>query len=298
MYPNGWMAAIRSVTTILTLLVISAISADEAVCQRQGLAGSDLGIHNKDMEGCSLSMLQVDSKRQESGSIMSQQQRAEVNRAMFDLHATLRAHPKVAKQALHEVLLEMGVSHHKIDRNNGHLLVAAKRFPGQIPPALMGQGQPAAQTLLHKEGGKAIQSPADGPTSTEKAANAPSAPTEPPPAPTASESTEVPEVKGAQISPFGKEDTASELTKHAERTQDTLVDAVENAEVAEVKRAVFRALTRLRAASIKEFDTIARLETQAIDEYNDAHHYRVENPLTYIHSSEPKVKEDKYTSFH
>ena len=36
-------------------------------------------------------------------------------------------------------------------------------------------------------------------------------------------------------------------------------------QVAEIKRAVFRALTRLRAATIKEFDTIARLETQAID---------------------------------
>merc|ERR1719316_1288477 len=106
------------------------------------------------------------------------------------------------------------------------------------------------------------------------------------------------EPSGAKIAPFGKEDTATELTKHAERTQDTLVDAVENAEVAEVKRAVFRALTRLRAASIKEFDTIARLETQAIDEYNDAHHYRVENPLQYIHSSESAPKEDKYTSFH
>ena len=47
------------------------------------------------------------------------------------------------------------------------------------------------------------------------------------------------------------------------------MDAVENAEVAEIKRAVFRALTRLRAATIKEFDTIARLETQAIDAYND-----------------------------
>jgi len=102
----------------------------------------------------------------------------------------------------------------------------------------------------------------------------------------------------ARIAPFGKEDTATELTKHAERTQDTLVDAVENAEVAEVKRAVFRALTRLRAASIKEFDTIARLETQAIDEYNDAHHYRAENPLSYLHSSEARVTEDKYTSFH
>merc|ERR1719456_1080828 len=100
------------------------------------------------------------------------------------------------------------------------------------------------------------------------------------------------------IAPFGKEDTARELQSHAARTQDTLVDAIENAEVAEIKRSVFRALTRLRAAEIKEFDTIARLETQAIDEYNDNHHYRAENPLEYISKGEPKVAEDKYTSFH
>merc|ERR1719337_18441 len=102
--------------------------------------------------------------------------------------------------------------------------------------------------------------------------------------------------QGAKIAPFGKEDTAHELQVHAARTQDTLVDAVENAEVAEIKRAVFRALTRLRAAEIKEFDTIARLETQAIDEYNDNHHYRSENPLEYLHADEPKPASDKYTS--
>ena len=45
-----------------------------------------------------------------------------------------------------------------------------------------------------------------------------------------------------KIAPFGKEDTAKELQDHAAKTQDTLVDAVENAEVAEIKRAVFRAL--------------------------------------------------------
>ena len=65
------------------------------------------------------------------------------------------------------------------------------------------------------------------------------------------------EVNFTKIAPFGKEDTAKELQDHA----------VENAEVAEIKRTVFRALTRLRAATIKEFDTIARLETQAIDAY-------------------------------
>merc|ERR1719203_2027146 len=101
---------------------------------------------------------------------------------------------------------------------------------------------------------------------------------------------------GTVIAPFGKEDTARELQVHAARTQDTLVDAVENAEVAEIKRSVFRALTRLRAAEIKEFDPIARLETQAIDAYNDAHHYRAENPLAHLHEDEAPVETDKLKS--
>jgi len=114
----------------------------------------------------------------------------------------------------------------------------------------------------------------------------------------ANEMTHDLEMNFNKIAPFGKEDTAKELQDHATRTQDTLVDAVENAEVAEIKRAVFRALTRLRAASIKEFDTIARLETQAIDSYNDAHHYRAENPLQHLHTDEAPVETDKLKSFH
>jgi len=106
------------------------------------------------------------------------------------------------------------------------------------------------------------------------------------------------EVNYAKIAPFGKEDTAHELQSHAAKTQDTLVDAVENAEVAEIKRSVFRSLTRLRAATIKEFDTIARLETQSIDAYNDAHHYRAENPLSHLHEDEAPVPTDKLKSFH
>ena len=49
------------------------------------------------------------------------------------------------------------------------------------------------------------------------------------------------------VTPFGKEDTAAESQSHAARTQDTLVNAVENTEVTEIIRAVFRALTRLRS---------------------------------------------------
>jgi len=164
---------------------------------------------------------------------------------------------------------------------------------GPLPPTNILKANPQAfhtsmqqKAKVHKAG------PNPGTTTT-----APAAASETTPAIDAKEVAPQAPTAG-RIAPFGKEDTATELTKHAERTQDTLVDAVENAEVAEVKRAVFRALTRLRAASIKEFDTIARLETQAIDEYNDAHHYRAENPLSYIHSNENAVQEDKYTSFH
>ena len=52
------------------------------------------------------------------------------------------------------------------------------------------------------------------------------------------------------IAPFGKEVSTAQLQSHVARTQDMLVGDVENAEVAEIKRAVFGALTRLRAAEI------------------------------------------------
>jgi len=100
------------------------------------------------------------------------------------------------------------------------------------------------------------------------------------------------------IAPFGKEDTAQALQASAGETQKTLVDSIENAQVSEIKRVVFRALTRLRAATIKEFDTIARLETQAIDAYNDAHHFRGENPINPLHNDEAPVDTDKLQSFH
>ena len=71
------------------------------------------------------------------------------------------------------------------------------------------------------------------------------------------------------VTTFDKKDTSAESQSHAARTQDTLVNAVENAKVTEIIRAVFRALTRLRAVETKEFDTIARLGTQITNENNE-----------------------------
>ena len=54
-------------------------------------------------------------------------------------------------------------------------------------------------------------------------------------------------------------DVAQKLRDHPAKMQDMLIDAVDDTKVAEIKRAVFRALTRLRAATIKEFDIVARV---------------------------------------
>ena len=55
-------------------------------------------------------------------------------------------------------------------------------------------------------------------------------------------------------------DVAQKLRDHPAKMQDMPIDAVDDTKVAEIKRAVFRALTQLRAATIKEFDAIAQVE--------------------------------------
>merc|ERR1719345_378386 len=67
------------------------------------------------------------------------------------------------------------------------------------------------------------------------------------------------------LEPFGREDTAQELTEGSIKESNSMVDQLERAEVAEEKRAVFRALTRLRGAAITSFDGVARSQTGNID---------------------------------
>ena len=57
---------------------------------------------------------------------------------------------------------------------------------------------------------------------------------------------------------------------------------MERAEVAEEKRSVFRALTRLRGAAITSFDGVARSQTGNIDEYNKTHKWRKTHPLHHL----------------
>lgn len=92
-----------------------------------------------------------------------------------------------------------------------------------------------------------------------------------------------------ELEPFGREDTAQELTEQSISESDEMVDQLERAEVAEEKRAVFRSLTRLRGAAITSFDGIARSQTGNIDEYNKVHKWRTTHPLRHLADEESDV---------
>jgi len=92
-----------------------------------------------------------------------------------------------------------------------------------------------------------------------------------------------------ELEPFGREDTAQELTEQSVKDSDEMVDQVERAEVAEEKRSVFRALTRLRGAAITSFDGVARSQTGNIDEYNKVHKWRSTHPLHHLADEESDI---------
>jgi len=91
------------------------------------------------------------------------------------------------------------------------------------------------------------------------------------------------------LEPFGREDTAQELTENSIQESNGMVDQLERAEVAEEKRSVFRALTRLRGAAITSFDGVARSQTGNIDEYNKVHKWRNNHPLHHLADEESDI---------
>merc|ERR1719201_1533116 len=97
------------------------------------------------------------------------------------------------------------------------------------------------------------------------------------------------EMPYGELEPFGREDTAAELTAASIAESDKMVDQIEKAEVAEEKRSVFRALTRLRGAAITSYDGVARSQTGNIDEYNHLHKWRETHPLHHLADEESDV---------
>ena len=72
------------------------------------------------------------------------------------------------------------------------------------------------------------------------------------------------------VAPFGKEDAAAHSQSHAARTQETLVNAVENAEVTEIIRAVFCAFDTSQELQRRRNPTrLPRFGTQSTSENNE-----------------------------
>merc|ERR1719482_2278929 len=71
-----------------------------------------------------------------------------------------------------------------------------------------------------------------------------------------------------QLEAFGREDTAQELTEASIDESNKMIDQIERAVVSETKRSMFRALTRLRGATISSFDGMANAQSANIDAYS------------------------------
>jgi len=114
---------------------------------------------------------------------------------------------------------------------------------------------------------------------------------EPKPQPVASKGIDIDTAMPyGDLEPFGREDTAQELTESSVSESNEMVDQLERAEVAEEKRSVFRALTRLRGAAITSFDGVARSQTGNIDEYNKIHKWRKTHPVHHLADEESDVQ--------
>jgi len=92
-----------------------------------------------------------------------------------------------------------------------------------------------------------------------------------------------------EAEPFGREQTASEMTASAKYESDTMVDQIERAETMEERRAVFRALTRLRGATISAYDGIAKSHLNNVVQYNKEHKWRDTHPVKHLAQEEDDV---------
>merc|ERR1719424_987006 len=88
---------------------------------------------------------------------------------------------------------------------------------------------------------------------------------------------------------FGREDTASELTDASITESNAMVDQIENAVVAETKRSMFRALTRLRGATIANFDGMANAQSANVAQYAKAKQWTQSHELNHLAKQEANV---------
>jgi len=94
----------------------------------------------------------------------------------------------------------------------------------------------------------------------------------------------------SDLEPFGREEKAQALTEASINASNKMVDQIEKAEVAETKRSVFRALTRLRGAAVASFDGVANAQVGNIDTYAKDHQYLDQHDVKHLADEEDDVE--------
>merc|ERR1719487_596319 len=93
-----------------------------------------------------------------------------------------------------------------------------------------------------------------------------------------------------QLESFGREDTAAELTAASIGESNKMVDQIERAVVSETKRSMFRALTRLRGATIASYDGMANAQSANIDAYTKQKKWTKNHQIQHLANEEGNVE--------
>lgn len=96
------------------------------------------------------------------------------------------------------------------------------------------------------------------------------------------------------LEPFGGEIAARNLTEGSVAETEGMVDQIEKAQAVESQRAVFRALTHLRGATITAYDGIAKSHMKNVEEYEKNHNWRKEHQVRHLAEEEDDVKNWAY----
>lgn len=88
------------------------------------------------------------------------------------------------------------------------------------------------------------------------------------------------------VEPFGQEEPAKQMTKESVKQSDGMVKQIETAQGVEAKRSVYRALTKLRGATIASYDGMAKAHLKNVDNYNKKHKWREDHPMRHLAEEE------------
>merc|ERR1719272_1684900 len=89
---------------------------------------------------------------------------------------------------------------------------------------------------------------------------------------------------------FGREDTAAELTEASIGESNSMIDQIERAVVSETKRSMFRALTRLRGATIASYDGMANAQAANINAYGKKKQWTKTHEINHLAKQESNVE--------